>query len=402
MKKLDIIYNCSLKLVQGINYVNNSFVLGQKYFRENGIILQNIYSPDGTFDCVSNKSLTLIGCDINTKKYHWIRKIRVFLKKMFPSQTLLGSFVKLYFNMIYPAKKALSYYESSVGYTSDYILFQDFFSAYFYYKKNRKKRLAKTILLLHSGENPLEQFMPVFSGLFRYKWVGNRIFGMLYYAMKKCNKVVYLSDNATSHSILPIDHKTYIFNGIEDVLNYKFVGLHSPLEFVIVASVIERKGQYILLEALKLLPLSIRKVVRINIVGNGDNLDSCKKFAVENNLDSVVKFWGNRNDVAKVLEQMDIFILPSLSEGMPMSIIEAMRQGLYIMATPVGGIPEMLRSQFGEFIQRDAQAIANSIEQLILNNVVTIEAKRAARKHYLENFTLKKMIDSYSNVFINL
>ena len=99
---------------------------------------------------------------------------------------------------------------------------------------------------------------------------------------------------------------------------------------------------------------------------------------------------------------MDVFILPSLSEGMPMSIIEAMRQGLYIVATPVGGIPEMIMSDFGEFVERDPRAIADCIANIIQRKKVTDESKKAARDYYLKNFTLKNMIDSYSKILNSL
>ena len=51
MKKVAIIYNQSLKAVQGINYVNNSFVEGQRYFKDKGFELKSIFAPDGVFEC---------------------------------------------------------------------------------------------------------------------------------------------------------------------------------------------------------------------------------------------------------------------------------------------------------------------------------------------------------------
>lgn len=401
MKKLDILFNTSLKQVQGINYVNNSFVEGQRYFKDNDISLNKIFSPDGVFDCSQHEKLVTIGSDVNLPEYRRTRKIRTLLRNVLSSKYLFGCIIKLLFNTIFPARKALNYYFNNQP-NSDLIIFQDTFTAYFYYKSKKRLGNTKTILILHCCEDPIEQGIPMFPGFFKYKKL-ERIFRYtVEFAMDSCDKVVYLSQNAINHSNLPAVHKSFVFNGIEDVKYHEFENVHNPLNFIIVASVILHKGQHILLEALSLLSPEVKKNIKLNIVGLGTHLEECKRVARVNNLLDIVKFWGNSNDVAVILKEMDVFILPSLSEGMPMSIIEAMRQGLYIMATPVGGIPEMIQPNFGEFIERDAQVIADAITCLVEHHKVTTESKEAAREYYLQNFTLKKMIDSYSKILLSL
>ena len=58
-----------------------------------------------------------------------------------------------------------------------------------------------------------------------------------------------------------------------------------------------------------------------------------KSLVTQYNLDDYVTFTGRRNDVADILNGMDVFIMPSLVEGLPMSAIEAMRAGLYLILT---------------------------------------------------------------------
>lgn len=401
MKKIDILFNTSLKQVQGINYVNNSFVEGQGYFTANGIELHSIYSPDGVFHCCDHFKLDLIGSDVDTAEYKRTRKIRTFLRNLLPSEYLFGCLVKMFFNIYRPSKKALNYYLESNP-DSDYLIFQDTWTAYFYYKMKCRPSKAKTILILHCGEDPIEQGIPMFYGFFKHKRLEKWYRKAVQFSMNSCDKVVYLSEKAAMSSCMSNERKDYVFNGIEDLKVYEFNGVHNPLNFVIVASVIEHKGQHVLIEAMNLIKEDTRKSIKLHIIGNGTNLNNCKELVTNYGLSDCVIFWGNRNDVGDVLKQMDVFILPSLSEGMPMSIIEAMRQGLYIVATPVGGIPEMIMSDFGEFVERDPRAIADCIANIIQRKKVTDESKKAARDYYLKNFTLKNMIDSYSKILNSL
>ncbi|MDC9498772.1 MULTISPECIES: glycosyltransferase family 4 protein [unclassified Pseudoalteromonas] len=84
-----------------------------------------------------------------------------------------------------------------------------------------------------------------------------------------------------------------------------------------------------------------------HIIGDGSQADNLKKFAKENKLN--VKFYGaitEREYLFKLLSEMDAFILPSHTEGMPRSLLEAMAIGLPCIGTNVGGIPEVLDKKF--------------------------------------------------------
>ena len=82
MEKVSIIYNQALSQIQGINYVNNSFVQGQNYFIENELELRRVYGADGFFICKGQDRMSTIGANIGTASYVRQRKIRTFLRKM--------------------------------------------------------------------------------------------------------------------------------------------------------------------------------------------------------------------------------------------------------------------------------------------------------------------------------
>lgn len=399
MKKVSIVYSQPLTQIQGINYVNNSFVMGGKYFRENGLLLENIYASDCVFDCTTHDHLNLIGSNVDTPAYQRERKVRIFLRKLLSSNSLIGASIKIYFNFKRNAQKTV---EKLASDESDYLIFQDLGSVREYYRKYGNARNAKTILILHCSKHPLEQVMPSFQGYYKYSFLKKRALKRCDETMRLVDKVVYLNNNAVSFSPLTDDKKTFVYNGIEDVYKWQATEPSDQLRLVCVASLSKHKGQAIIIEALNLLPKEVLNMVHLTLVGTGLALDDCKAKVKEYNLESRVSMLGQRNDVAEVLKSQDVFILPSISEGMPMSIIEAMRQGLYIMATPVGGILEMIETGYGEFISRNPQELAEAIEKLIVNHKVTPSSKLASRHRFEKDFNLKAMIDGYSKVLLSL
>ena len=81
------------------------------------------------------------------------------------------------------------------------------------------------------------------------------------------------------------------------------------------------------------------------IAGQGHLAEKLKKTAQDNGVDRQVKFLGFRSDVPDVLHCLDLFVFPSLREGLPLSMIEAMATGLPIVAADVGGIPEVFSTE---------------------------------------------------------
>lgn len=400
MKKVSIVYNQPLTQIQGINYVNNSFVMGGKYFKDNGLMLNRIYAPDAVFDCTTHDHLDLIGSNVGTAAYQRERKFRVFLRELLSSKYLLGASIKLYFNHTVNARKAIKNLINAHD-DSDYLIFQDIETVRQYYKKSEKNKV-KSILILHCSNHPLEQAIHTFPGYFKYKCLKERMYKRCDEAMGLVDKVVYLSKHAVDASPLPVDKKTYIFNGVEDIV-YEPTDIDCNItRLVSVGSVTIHKGQLQLVEAMALLPEDVKKKVQLTIVGGGNEYEECKQLIKDRGVENIVKMTGPRNDVAEILKEQDVFMLPSLSEGMPMSILEAMRQGLYIMATETGGIPEMIGDDYGEFVTRDPDELAAAVKRVVTGGVVCPVNKEKSRARFEKDFTLRKMIERYSETLLSL
>ena len=99
------------------------------------------------------------------------------------------------------------------------------------------------------------------------------------------------------------------------------------------------------------------------IIGEGEDRSAIESAIKQCKLDGSVKMFGRQSDVFPFLYNADVFALPSIYEGVPMSLIEAMGTGLPIVATAVGGIPEMMKDGDDAILtSNDTAAIANAFE----------------------------------------
>ena len=86
-----------------------------------------------------------------------------------------------------------------------------------------------------------------------------------------------------------------------------------------------------------------KEVPKLFIVGDGDELDKLKMIISELALEDNVELIGARNDINVILSESDVYILPSLEEGLSISLIEALSSGIPIIATNVGGNPDVIQ-----------------------------------------------------------
>lgn len=129
----------------------------------------------------------------------------------------------------------------------------------------------------------------------------------------------------------------------------------------------EQKNHIGLLQAFKLFHEN-HSDSELWLIGDGEKKAEIEKYVAENNLTSSVKFLGLQSNVYGYLHDADMFTLPSNYEGIPMTLIEAMGTGLPIVATAVGGIPDMLSNNKNALlVDISFEEIANAFEQYYLD-----------------------------------
>jgi glycosyltransferase involved in cell wall biosynthesis len=145
------------------------------------------------------------------------------------------------------------------------------------------------------------------------------------------------------------------------------------------------KGQEYLVRA----AASCSRNIRLVFVGDGPDRACLEKLATSLRLGLRVTFAGPTTDVAPYYRLANVFALPSLSEGSPMVLLEAMAWGLPIVATHVGGVPEIAADGQTALLgpPRDPAFLAHAIDRLLLDRALGERLGSAARKTVLERHT---------------
>jgi len=143
---------------------------------------------------------------------------------------------------------------------------------------------------------------------------------------------------------------------------------------------------------------------RLHLVGNGPELAACRELVREMGLGDRVVFLGERFDVPALLSQSQVFVLASRHEGLPISILEAMRAGLPVVATGVGGIPEAVENGVTGLLtpRGDASALASALGALLADSALRARMGASGRQRFLRHFTADRMVGDTRAIYNEL
>ena len=135
------------------------------------------------------------------------------------------------------------------------------------------------------------------------------------------------------------------------------------------------------------------------LIGVGETYQSVKDAVAANNISEHVKFLGQQDNVYSFLNKSDIFILPSLYEGVPMSLIEAMGTGLPIIVSGVGGVVNIVENNISALIIKPIQSeIVDALSKLIPDNDLQIKLGKNALKNSVK-FSSTEMAKEYIDIY---
>lgn len=199
---------------------------------------------------------------------------------------------------------------------------------------------------------------------------------------------------------LPIapDRLSVVLNAVADT-SEKACPHHQPTRVVMVARLASPKRHDLLLQGLALIRRQLGQEVPVSLIGSGPELEPCRALARDLDLEAV-EFVGDVSDVPERLAQHHIFVLMSDHEGLPISIIEAMRAGLAIVASDLPGIRELVTHRVhGLLVGNDAQALADALLSLVSDSDLRARLGHAARQQYEARFTPAKMADAVKALY---
>jgi len=160
------------------------------------------------------------------------------------------------------------------------------------------------------------------------------------------------------------------------------------------------KDQRTLVQAIALLfeqAPHIADKLEVIIVGEGEMRQTLQNAIEENNLQNCVHLLGARTEVEQLLQTFDVFVLPSLTEGIALTLLEAMAKALPVVATNSGGNPELITEHKNGrlFPVKASQALADILQDYIEKPQLRQQHGKEGRKKVEQLFSLQKMADSY-------
>ncbi|GAK59426.1 glycosyl transferase, group 1 [Candidatus Vecturithrix granuli] len=231
------------------------------------------------------------------------------------------------------------------------------------------------------------------------------------------DEIVTISES-TKESLIKYEnfpaHKIkVIYNGIDlkqfshvgDPLTKKReLGLQPHYNVIgIVARLDPIKNHPILLQAFEQILQHLPETYLI-IVGDGPEEERLRNIVQSRDLTDKVRFLGARSDISELLHVFDIFALSSFSEGTSVTLLEAMGAGLPIVATRVGGNPEVVREHETGFLveSNNAEEMANMLIKLLQDTKMRHKMGLAGKKWVEINFSLDLMVKAYTDLYFKV
>ncbi len=198
-----------------------------------------------------------------------------------------------------------------------------------------------------------------------------------------------------------------IYNGVDHV-QFTPRTEESPaadkIIFTIVARLVTIKNHFLLIDAFGKLVQQQKFAAELWIVGDGPLMDDLVARAKEIGSGDNIVFWGQRDDIPNILSQSDVFVLPSNSEGLSVSLLEAAASGLPIIASDVGGSSDIVVNGKTGYLFRknDCNQLVYLMEKLAKNPKLRRKLGKNGRERIERLFTFDKMLERYLAVYYSV
>ncbi|MFC1721675.1 glycosyltransferase [Patescibacteria group bacterium] len=229
---------------------------------------------------------------------------------------------------------------------------------------------------------------------------------------KRTDKFIAITEAVKKFALEKFDYpakQISVINNTVDLSDflYKARPAKSPDSRILIGSVgrlVPQKGMDTLIKAFKNALVTSKKDLQLNIIGDGELRPELEKLARELEVDEQVKFWGNQDDISAILHRLDIFALISNWEGLGNVFMEAMASGLPIVASEIGGIPEIVKAKRNGLLVKpdDVEATRRSLLKLIDDQRLYEAMSEANFKDAQKRFDPKISVKKHEELYLNL
>jgi len=170
-----------------------------------------------------------------------------------------------------------------------------------------------------------------------------------------------------------------------------------------VGRLVDIKGYEYLISAARAL-LEKCNYIKFILVGDGAQKEYLEKLVAENGLKDHIIFAGFRKNVPELLSSFDLFVLPSLSEGLPTVILEAMWAGVPVIATDIGGIPEIVTDGETGFLvkPKDPDALIEKMILYLRDRALRRQISYRAKEFVVKNFSVEQKVLRLNQIYTKL
>jgi sugar transferase (PEP-CTERM/EpsH1 system associated) len=148
----------------------------------------------------------------------------------------------------------------------------------------------------------------------------------------------------------------------------------------------------------------LRQTLRLVVIGDGPLREQAMRILCDNGAQDLAWLPGRRDDIAEQLRGMDLFVLPSIAEGISNTILEAMATGLPVVATDVGGNGELvLNGKTGKLVPPShPESMLYAVYEYVTAPALRMVHGKEARARVMQKFSMKAMVEGYMKVYDSL
>ncbi len=383
-----MIYYAPITQPDGASKVVSSFDENKHLFLEKGIKLDTFAPKGETFESRTSKT-----------------SLKRTLKDIVFKIDYIG-IIRNYYNFYVRGNKGVRCYLESKKENYDVIFLHETPTCFRYLQHDEGKKI---VMVMHTMGDVFQILLidyPLLRYTFFYNFILKRLKKKIF---ENVDLIVFNSKLALNifekkYPYIRQGQATYVDNGIADFEHPEEHLNHlrsSVFEIVCIGNVIERKGQGFIVDALSELSDEEKRDIHFTIVGEGVLRQELEIRVKKESLDKYITFCGRKKNVIPYLDKAHIFILPSMEEGMPISILEAMRSGLPVVSTPVGGVPkQVIDGENGILIEPSKEGVKHFLRHI--KEYDWSEMGRKSRQRYLEKFSIQQTIARYAELLNNV
>ena len=215
-------------------------------------------------------------------------------------------------------------------------------------------------------------------------------------------RVVAVGEGVSKHlkKDLGVD-SLIIYNAIpetNDISKVKEITSYQKTKIGFIGRLSEQKGLVYLIEAIKLLD---KEEIHLFIVGDGDLKDELLQKVQELGIAEKITFLGYREDTTAIINSCDFMAMPSLYEGLPLTLIEYFQNGKTLVGTTIPGIKEVVTQEESGLLVKpgDASGLAKEILRLSADAELRSKLEEQAKKIYKEKFSYSNFKTKYLEVY---